>query len=133
MRAYFAISLRENKDKMAQLPLLTQLSRNHSFGSWQNGLLFLHSPNFSEQKRFSRDNLTELCSFFALTDGKFLAVGSHDNFVDIYSVRRGKRTGICKGSSSYITHLDWDSKGIRVFPAHTCTLSFEDTLFRILL
>uniref|UniRef100_A0A8C4Y502 EMAP like 2 n=1 Tax=Gopherus evgoodei TaxID=1825980 RepID=A0A8C4Y502_9SAUR len=44
-------------------------------------------------------------------DGSFLAVGSHDNFVYVYSVSEGgrkySRVGKCSGHSSFITHLDW--------------------------
>ncbi|XP_041842455.1 echinoderm microtubule-associated protein-like 3 isoform X1 [Melanotaenia boesemani] len=48
-------------------------------------------------------------------DGSFLAVGSHDNFIYIYSVtesgRRYTRFGKCNGHSSFITHLDWSTDG----------------------
>ncbi|XP_059574400.1 echinoderm microtubule-associated protein-like 3 [Alligator mississippiensis] len=48
-------------------------------------------------------------------DGEFLAIGSHDNFIYIYSVgdgaRKYSRLGRCTGHSSFITHLDWSKDG----------------------
>lgn len=43
-------------------------------------------------------------------DGSLLAAGSNDNFVDVYAVHNGyRRISRCKGHSSFIKHLDWDS------------------------
>ncbi|XP_026637052.1 echinoderm microtubule-associated protein-like 3 isoform X3 [Microtus ochrogaster] len=48
-------------------------------------------------------------------DGLYLAIGSHDNMIYIYSVSscgtKASRFGRCMGHSSFITHLDWSKDG----------------------
>jgi len=50
--------------------------------------------------------------------GGFLAVGSHDNFIDIYDtvglMERAEPPALlatCRGHSSFIKHLDWSQDG----------------------
>ena len=70
-----------------------------------------------------------MCIYFVLFCFQFLAVGSNDNFVDIYSVaQRYKKVGQCTGNSSFITHIDWseDSKYI-----HTNSGAAENLVYKM--
>ncbi|XP_050404187.1 echinoderm microtubule-associated protein-like 2 isoform X5 [Patella vulgata] len=48
-------------------------------------------------------------------DGKYLAVGSRDNYIYLYQVSDGgtkyTKVGRCSGHSSFITHVDWSEDG----------------------
>jgi WD40 repeat protein/Ca2+-binding EF-hand superfamily protein len=41
-------------------------------------------------------------------NGQYLAVSSHDNYIDIYDVKhKYTKVARCKGHTSYVTHIDW--------------------------
>ena len=61
-------------------------------------------------------------------DGNYLAVGSHDNFIYLYTTENYRKVGRLRGHSSFITGLDWslDSSKIR-----SCCGAYELLFFDV--
>ncbi len=65
-------------------------------------LLFLQQPTHSDMKIvFSQKYRNEVLHEMKYSPcGNYLAVGSNDNYVDIFKVPNYKRVGVCHGSYS---------------------------------
>ena len=69
-----------------------------------------------EAKRTGKQKLfkefEEIADIKFSQDGRFLACGSRDNFIHVYHCEnKFRRIGICRGHSSFITHLDFSANG----------------------
>ena len=54
--------------------------------------------------------------------GDYLAVGAHDSIAYIVKTEDLSVVAKCKGNSSYINQIDWDSSGIAI---QTCSGAYE--------
>ena len=64
------------------------------------------SNSLNKLKAVKKDRKEEISDIKFSPDGGRLAVGSHDNMIDIYNTADFKQIAVCKGHSSFITHID---------------------------
>ncbi|KAJ7345175.1 hypothetical protein JRQ81_001125 [Phrynocephalus forsythii] len=111
-----AISHRPIWNKIIEDP--AQSSGFHPAGSvvavgTLTGRWFVFDTETKDLVTVHTDGNEQLSTMRYSPDGNFLAIGSHDNCIYIYSVndngRKYSRIGKCSGHSSFITHLDWSA------------------------
>ncbi|XP_078239895.1 echinoderm microtubule-associated protein-like 1 isoform X2 [Pogona vitticeps] len=111
-----AISHRPIWNKIIEDP--AQSSGFHPVGSvvavgTLTGRWFVFDTETKDLVTVHTDGNEQLSTMRYSPDGNFLAIGSHDNCIYIYSVndngRKYSRIGKCSGHSSFITHLDWSA------------------------
>ena len=73
---------------------------------FKDGSFKIFSTNNWAQRAAKKDRKEEISDIKFSPDGGRLAVGSHDNMIDIYNTADFKQIAVCKGHSSFITHID---------------------------
>lgn len=98
---------------MSRLPASQQsrcVAVNHSFVAVasNDGCVTIRTPSDMETQIAELKDSKEWIEVMAFSpNGEYLAVGSHDNFIYVYSTADWSLTGKCRGHSSYIMALDW--------------------------
>jgi len=69
-------------------------------------------PSSADGEQYIADSGEWIEAMAFSPDGKYLAVGSHDNAIRVYDASEGfSLVGTCTGHSSFITALDWSQDG----------------------
>ena len=76
----------------------------------KNGIIRVLTEKDKEVIAYIKDRTQWISDIKFSPNSKMMAVGSHDNYIDIYIVPEFKRKFSMRKHTSFITHLDWSSE-----------------------